>query len=162
MKKISLFVLLSFITVLKSYSQADKKNLDFIIVVDDDITVGSIASLQIKVLTGGKQDIVNASYYPGNLSLSEVDYSRLMSDSTTAIYLKFALYEYARQDQNTFSYEIELKKAWLKDYFNILRIYDLDKRKYRRRFVSRGVGRNYVYELQSPSHAFQLIERKSH
>jgi len=162
MKKHFLSVWMAFAICTQVYSQDARKNLDFIIVIDDNIAIGSIASLQIElVLSGRGKEVIAASYYPGNLSLSEADYGKLMSDSTKAINLKFIKYEYAGQNQTTYSYDIELKREWLRDYFNILRIYDLDKKKYKAKYSPSGIGKNYAYEIESPSHSYRLVEKKN-
>lgn len=159
-EKYFLSVWLTLIFFIQAHGQDVKKELDFIIVIDDNIAVGSIASLKIELVSGKGKETIAASYYPGNLSLSGGDYNKLMSDSTKAINLKFINYEYAGQSQATYSYDIELKREWLRDYFNILRIYDLDKKKYKAKYSPIGVGKNYAYELESPSHSFRLVEKK--
>ena len=143
------------------YGQDVRKSLDFIIVINDNIAVGSIASLQIELLSGREKEVIAASYYPGNLSLTEFDYNKLMSDSAKVISLKFIKYEYIGQNQVVYNYSIELKRDWLRDYFNILRIYDLDKKKYKAKYSPSGSGKNYAYEIESPSHSFRLVERKN-
>jgi len=161
MKKYSLAVWMVFVIFTQAYGQDIRKSFDFIIVIDDNIVVGSIASMQIELVSGRGKEVIAASYYPGNLSFAEGDYGKLMSDSTRAINLKFTNYEYTGQNQITYNYDIELKKEWLRGYFNILRIYDLDKKKYKAKYNPSGIGKNYAYEIESPSHSFRLIERKN-
>lgn len=161
-KKYSLSVWFALILFGQTYGQDVMKRLDFIIVIDDNIAVGSIASLQIAMMSGGgTKEFISASYYPGNLSLTENDYGKLMSDSVKAIYLKFTHYEYVGQKQTTYNYDIELKREWLGDYFNILRVYDLNKKVYKRKYSPNGADKNCAYEIESPSHSFRLIERKN-
>jgi hypothetical protein len=160
MKKYSLSVWLAIVIFAQAYGQDVRKNLDFIIVIDDNIAVGSIVSLQIELVSETSKEAIAASYYPGSLSLTESDYGKIMSDSTKAINLKFIHYEYVGQNQVTYNYDIELKREWLKDYFNILRIYDLNKKKYKAKYSPSGPGKNYAYEIQSPSHSFLLIVPK--
>jgi hypothetical protein len=137
------------------------ESLYFIITVDEKIAVGSIVSLKFEAISATNKTLITGSYYPGSLSLTENDYSRIMSDSTKTIRLKFTYYEYVGKNQVAYSYDIELKKEWLNDFFNILHIYNLNKEKYKARYVPREVGKSYVYELQSPTHTFKLIERKN-
>jgi hypothetical protein len=143
------------------YGQGAKKGLDFIIIINDNIVVGSIASLRIELISEKTKENITANYYPGNLSLTENEYGKLMSDSIKTINLKFIYYEYVGEKQNTYNYNIELKREWLKDYFNILRVYDLSKKAYKGRYNPCGVGKNYAYEIESPSHSFRLIEKKN-
>ena len=154
MKKYFLFIWLAFEMFAKGYGQNVKKNLDLIIVIDENIVVGTIASERSK-------EIIDASYYPGNLSITENNYIKLISDSTKSIKLRFIYYEYAGQDQTTYNYEIELRREWIEDYFNILRVYNLKKQKYKGKYSPNEVGKNYAYEIVTPSHSFRLIESKN-
>jgi hypothetical protein len=131
MKKCFLCIWLTTIAFARANAQDAKKNLDLIIVIDDKIADGSISSPKIELVSGGGKKSIPVNYYPGNLSLAMDDYSKLMSDSTGTINLDFTFYEYIGQKQNTYSYVIELKRAWLGDYFNILRIYNLNKSNYK-------------------------------
>lgn len=161
MKKYSLSVWLVIAILAQTYGQEVRKSLDLIIVIDDNIAVGSIVSLQIELVSGASKEAIAASYYPGSLSLTESDYDKLMSDSTKVINLKFIHYEYVGQSQITYNYDIELKREWLADYFNILRIYDLDKKKYKGKYSQIGNGKNYACEIESPSHSFRLVEKRN-
>lgn len=161
MRKYSLSVWLAVLIFAQADGQDARKSLDFIIIVDENIAVGSIASLKIEAISATNKTLITGSYYPGSLSLMENDYYRIMADSTKTIRLKFTYYEYVGLNQITYSYDIELKKEWLNDYFNILHLYNLNKKKYKARYSPREVGKNYVYEIQSPSHTFKLVERKN-
>jgi len=160
MKKYFVSVCTAFLICAQIYGQDARKSLDFIIVINDNIAVGSISSLQIELVSERGKEVIAASYYPGNLSLTEIDYNKLMSDSSKAVKLKFINYEYTGQNQAAYNYDIEVKREWLRDYFNILRIYDLDKKKYKARYEPSGVGKNYAYEIQSPSHSYRLVEKR--
>lgn len=161
MRKYSLSVWLAVLVVVQVHGQDARKSLDFIIIVDENIAVGSIVSLKFEAVSATNKTIIAGSYYPGSLSLMENDFNRIMSDSIKTIRLKFTYYEYIGLNQITYNYDIELKKEWLNDYFNILRVYNLNKKKYKARYVPREAGKNYVYEIQSPSHTFKLVERKN-
>lgn len=159
MKRV-LFLLLLIFCFTYVYGQDERKELDFIIMIDEDIAIGSISQLQIKIVSDDKEDILEANYYPGNLSIKQPDYGRLLSAHTKAIFLKFAYSVHDDKNQEIYHYEIELRKPWLEDYFNVLRIYNLNKKKYGKLFASVSKGRKYVYELDSPSHTFHLIRSK--
>jgi hypothetical protein len=160
MKKYFLCVWLATVIFARVYGQEVKKNLDLIIVIDDKIADGSIASPKIQLVSGSGKEIIYVNYYPGNLSLAESDYSKILSDSTGIINLDFTYSEYVGQNQITYSYEIELKREWLEDYFNILRIYNLNKEKYKG-YSASGVGKHYAYDLESPSHSRLSIKTKN-
>lgn len=136
------------------------KNLDFIIVIDDRIVIESPYLLHIKSVLGASEKSYDVGYYPGYLSMKISDYDKLMADDVKAIFLIFEYYDPSEKEGVKRSYEIELKKSWLQDYFNILRIYNLDKKKYGKVFFSPKSNRKYVYELDSPSNTFHLIRKK--
>lgn len=158
MKKI---FLLLFTCAIANYlfAQEGSKELDFIIVIDEQIPTGSIAKLQVR-LQGKKEDaILYASYYPGSLNLSVEDYSKVIADSTAIPYLEFTYYDHSGNTSTTYRYAIELQKVWLTSTFNILHIYNLDKKKYKNLFINT---RNlkYVIELDSPAHTFKQIRKR--
>jgi hypothetical protein len=144
----------------KNYCQSDIKSLDLILVINERIVVGSITSVQLEIISDSTS-ILKASYFPGNLSMSAIDYKKLFSLSVRSIYLKFIYYEYINSIQKIYNYDIELKKPWLNDDFNIIRIYNLDNAKYKGRFDPVEKGKNYNFELESPSHSFQIISKKN-
>jgi hypothetical protein len=155
-----IMTLLHVLFLARGYCQENKKNLDLILVVDGNIAVGSISSLKIELNDSGKTITLEPSYYPGNLSMNVSDYAMLMGDSASNILLKFTFYEYVNQKQKYYNYEIELKKPWLTDYFNILYIYNLNKERYKGKLKPVAKGKNYNFELQSPSHSFRLVHEK--
>lgn len=154
------FALLMVLSLLKVEGQDLNKNLDFIIMIDDRIVIESPYLLHIKAVLGESEESYNVGYYPGNLSMKISDYDKFMTDDVKAIFLIFEYYDPSGKEGEKRSYEIELKKSWLQDYFNILHIYNLDKKKYEKIFFPPKSGRKYVYELDSPSNTFHLIRKK--
>ena len=157
MKTVSIILILTFWCI-HIYCQDSNKKLDFIIVIDDNIATGSISTVQLKTKTEGEK-VISANYYPGSLELKNSDYTKLMSESGS-IYLTFVYHEYDMNTQKNYSYELELKKPWFSDYYNIIRIYNLDKKKYKNKYKPLDKNRNYNFELESPSNSFKLVEKK--
>jgi hypothetical protein len=154
-----LYMLLLITVVSKTRGQGVKKELDFIIVINDEIAVGSIFLPEITFVSGGKENVMQVNYFPGSLSIDKGDYAKLLSDSTKEIYFKFDHHEYVGSKLNYDYYEIELKKPWLEDYYNIIRIYNLKDRRYKNKYDPIGKGKEYNYELESPSHSYRLIQK---
>lgn len=137
-----------------------QKNLDLIISIDENIVAGSLSGLKlIAVSDNGNKEIINANYYPGNLSLSESDYRKLLDTSIKTVYLVFSYTEYQNQKQHSYHYEIDLKKGWLNHYYYVLHIYNTTKKKYKELF-SVPVGKEYVYEFDYPGGSTKLIRRR--
>ena len=155
----TVLVLLLLQTFFRGYSQT-QKNLDLIICIDEEIAVGSISSLNVEIIKGKERKDIDISYYPGNLSLSQDDYDEMMSAQTDTIFLKFYYNLVTESGHYLRGYRIELKKEWLHDYYNILRIYNLDQNKYSKIFNASNGDGSFVYELDSPSHGFRLIRKR--
>ncbi len=157
-KKI-VFGLLCLLCMVDANAQdSNKKELDFIIMIDGDIQL-TYALPKIRFKRDGVSETIITNYYPGNLSLEYVDYEKLIEDKTVDIYIDFAYYEYIGTEQKIYNYEIELKKPWLKDYYNILRIYNLDRKK-NKGLEPLSKDKNYTFELSSPSHTFLRIRKR--
>lgn len=158
MKKI---LLMLFSTTLMSvlYGQESNKKLDFIIVVDEQIVIGTVSNLKLILQRDRKDDIVKVYYHPGSLEIPFSGYEKMLSDVIDSLYIDFTYYEYTGQKQKVYHYKIELKKLWLKESFVILKIYNLDKKKYKNDFQPLK-GRNYTFEIDSPSYTFRRIREK--
>lgn len=158
MKRI-LFLILTCLAINEALGQVIRKSFDFIIVIDERIPISSMTNFRIRLDDGTRQEIVKSSYHPGNLSLEELDYSILLSDSSGKLFLEFTYFDHSDKRHNIYSYSIELKKVWLDSKFNVLYIYNLDKRKYKNRFEVEENSK-YIYELDSPDYGFKRIRRR--
>jgi hypothetical protein len=157
MKKIIIicFLLLSS----KNLVAQEIKNLSFILVVDDEI-ISTQSKLTFIITTDTSTEILSALYYPGTLSLSTSDYEKIVSPATKTIYLKYNSTVYLDGKSSYYDFEIEYQKAWLQDLYNILRIYDLNSKKYRKKFEPLSSTKNYTFELSSPNSTFLRVRKK--
>ncbi len=134
-----------------------KKNLDFIISVDEKIAIGTIFNLHINAsMNDGGTKRIDAQYYPGNLSIDKNDYDGLLSDSVKTVTLSFQFNDF-KGDRSSKEYEVNLQKGFLKNYFFILYIYNLDKKKYKDTFAQTAA--KYVYEYDYPGGSARLIRK---
>lgn len=156
--KKSICIVLFLISYYRVSGQQYNKELDFVIVIDENVWITSTYFQIVMNKTSGS-DTIKASYHPGSLSIMQSDYDKLLSEEAKSIYLKFVYYDHGVKKQKTYNYEIELKKPWLQDYFNVLRIYNLDNKKYKK-LSAIAEGKNYTYELESPSHSFRRVRDK--
>jgi len=127
-----------------AYGQ-DKSNFDFIIVVDETI-VTSLSNTRLLIRKGNELlSNMDVSYKPGNLSLNVADYN-LIANSNDDLYLKFDYYDYSRGKQETYNYDIKIGKNWFEKSYLILRIYNTNKKKYKKKLIPvKGI--NYVFEI---------------
>lgn len=162
MKRILIiFFLIPLISNMEIYSQEISKDFNFIITVDDNVVVGSIANLRLIVSeTNDNNKLIEAAYIPGKLTINKVDIEKLFSDRVNGITLMFDYYEYLNKEQVIYNYKIEIKKSWLQFSFIVLRIYNLDKRKYSKIFYPLE-GQNYTYEIDLPSNSILRIRKSN-
>jgi len=155
-----LFGIFYFFLFFSAHAQ-EIKHLDFIIVIDEQIVRESLGiKFVIKDETDYQEIETTEGYRPGNISLKQIDYDKLTSNQTKTLYIKFNYQTYVGNESYYYNYEIEYNKIWLQDGYNILRIYNLDKRKYKKKFDPISVGKNYTFEVESPSHTFLRIRKK--
>lgn len=143
------------------YSQ-EVKSSNFIIVIDEEIVT---ESLGIKLLViskdGNSREIETITgYYPGNISLKKSDYDDLISDETQSVILKFNYQTYINDSSYYYTYEIEAGKNWFERMFVILKIYNLDKKKYRKRFDPLSKDKNYTFELSTSEGQMLRIKKR--
>lgn len=145
MKKLIRLILFCLII---SQANAQQKDFNLIILVDGKLEAGSLWSLNIiAVNNDGEEEKIEVSYYPGNLSLNEANYRKLMDSSVQKIYLSFYYTDFIKKKRNDYNYKVELKKGWFEDYFFILRVYNTDKKKYKYRGMP---GKKYVVDYDYP------------
>lgn len=138
----------------------EKNESDFIIVVDENIAITSISSIKIRVDSLNSNEDVFLEYHPGSLSFKKNDYDRFIASGNSKTYMIITYREYVNEDQKMYNYEIEIKPEWLREEYCILRIYNLDKKKYKNKFISIENQLNYTYELDSPNYTFKRVRKK--
>jgi hypothetical protein len=153
---ISIF-LLSFIN---SYSQVEYKNMNFVISINEKVVINSISNFKIIALNkDNSKDIFNANFSPGNISILKSDYLKIMSNEYSLLYLSFTYKENCKKKTQIFDYKIELKKVWLKQYYFVLKIYNLHKKKYRKLFNPLK-DKKYTYEYYYPGGQMLRVTKK--
>lgn len=156
MKKIVLILIHIFSSVL-IFSQQDYKNINFVISIDEDIVIGSVSQVKMIVNKLNKsKEIIKVNYVPGDLSIEKVDYEKLLSDDTESFYLNFNYTGCCNKEDN---YEIELKKGWLELNYFVLKIYNTNRRKYKKMFEPLE-GKEYTYEYYYPGGQVLRITKK--
>jgi hypothetical protein len=161
MKKIFLIGVILLIISTKPYCQEIRICNSFVIAVNGEIAVSSIARprLIVSKKDGGKGTI-EMGYVPGDLYfVSKEDKEKVYSDTVSDIVLEFNNYMYPKGKQLIKNYRIQLSKKWFQYSFIVLQIYDLDKRKYKNK-VPAVKGGNYSYDMDFPGYSTMRIEKK--
>lgn len=142
-------------------AQENRKNFDFIIVIDEEIAI-SLSKPLIVVKQGA--DIlkrIDIDYSPGNLSLSSDDYDMIFSEQEITLFLQYDYYQYSSKGkQEIYNYEIEIGKNWFDQMFVILKIYNLDKKKYRKALDPLSKEKNYTFDLETSQGQLIRIREK--
>lgn len=142
------------------FVQSQDKCLSFIIVIDDEIAIGSIFDVRINAVTGEDSFVIKTSYYPGNLQVDFDSKPEITQDDVTNLFLIFSWNNYEGGKHRILNYEVEIKKEWLNEKFCILRVYNLYKKRYKNAFYLNDVSKGFLFELDSPSYGFKLVRRK--
>lgn len=138
-----------------------QKDINLIISIDDNIVVGSMSRLRlIASLENGNEQILEANYYPGNLSLKQADYDKLLNANVKTVFLAFDYSERCENKQHTYNYKIDLQKGWLEHYYYILHIYNTDKRQYKKIYTPLE-GRSYTYEYNYPGGSVKRVMKRN-
>ena len=154
------FIILCFLIFSNSkfYGQERvNKQVNFIISVDDKVVIGSIAHCHL--IIDGVISKTEIGYIPGKLSFisnSEIS-NKLMA--AKYVLLAFNYYEYCNGNQIVHNYEIELKKAWLDYSFVVLRIYNVNKKRYKGMFNPLK-NKDYTYEMDFPEGSITRVKKK--
>ncbi len=143
MKNVLLVLFLVFLTVC-TYGQG-KSDFDFIIVIDEAIAT-SLSNPKLLIKKENELlSSINISFKPGNLSIDTEDYN-LIVNSNDDLYLKFDYYDYSRDKQEVYNYNIKIGKNWFEKSYLILRIYNTSKKKYKQKLTPIK-GTNYAFEI---------------
>lgn len=133
-----------------SMAQENIKKFDFIICVDEEIATSLTRPVIIAKQGVNVLKRIEISYYAGNLSLSSEDYNMIFSEQEITLYLQFDYYQYSSKgQQEIYNYEIEIGKNWFEKTFVILKIYNLDKKKYKKRLAPLSKDKNYTFDLET-------------
>lgn len=157
--KLILFILTSIFLTIKVEAQDRKEKINLIISVDYKIVVGAVSNIKILSITEtGDRKEISADYYPGCLSIPMEDYLFLTSDATDSVAVSLTYTEFCKGNRTDRTYEIDLRKGWLKGNFYILYIYNTDKKIYKKQF-SPLKGKNYTYEIVYPGGGVSRVKK---
>jgi hypothetical protein len=130
-------------------AQENRKSFDFIVCVDEEIATSLTRPVIIAKQGTNVLKRIDISYHAGNLSLSSEDYNMIFSEQEITLFLQFDYYQYSSKGkQEIYNYEIEIGKNWFEKTFVILKIYNLDKRKYRKKLDPLSKDKNYTFDLE--------------
>jgi hypothetical protein len=159
MNKILIFLLLCTCGG-NAFSQQDRKEFKLIIEIDDQLPISGIMGAQLMVK--GKNDSVKtllAGYDPGTLRVNDKNAAALI-DSAKQIILSFYYVDPANDNEEYTDYKIAFKKEWLTSKFCVLRVYNLDKKKYRKSYDPLSPSQNYNFSIDFPDYQMMPITKR--
>ncbi|AYQ32284.1 hypothetical protein DTQ70_08870 [Runella sp. SP2] len=131
------------------------RKLNLIVVIDQRVIIGGLTNIQLR----SGSDTFSVNYEPGNLTIADTSKFFSKTDSLPAI-LSFYYDEHNRTDlAYNNHYEIPLERVWLKRSFIVLRIYNTDRKPYKRIYNSLK-GLSYTFELDLPTGSINRVRKK--
>lgn len=159
MKKRILALLI--IVVLNGIAAAQEtKSFDFIIMVDDEIwTTPTSPEMILKDSQGNTITSFSTDYHAGNLSIADSNYQEMLSENIGSINMVLKYSRVCGDDIYSYDYEIDFKSGWLQNYFFILKIYNTDRKVYRKIYEPLA-GKNYTFEFDSSNGQMLRVTKK--
>lgn len=150
MKELSILLVFGLFGTVSVFAQGSK-DFNFILVINDAVWV-SYTNLRIEIGsdTGSLNRSISGLYYPGNLSFEKGDYAKLLAARDSSMTLVVDFKERVKNEDRHLVFKLPFSASWLDHYFLIMRVYDLDKKKYRGIFAPLDRNRNYTFELDYP------------
>lgn len=131
----------------KLFSQEVRVNNSFIILVNDKLTTTVEGARLILSDSTGRKESINCSYYPGVLSVRNIETKEILyADTVRKLTLAFDDYEYGRDKQFIHNYKINIERRWFKESLIIVKIYDINKR-----------SGTYRYTFEVPGYSFGKV-----
>jgi hypothetical protein len=159
MNRILIFLLLCACTT-NAFSQQDRKEFKLIIEIDEHLAISSV--MGAKLMITGKNDSVKtlpASYEPGTLWVNDKEAAGLIN-SAKQIVLSFYNFEPTSVSEDYSDYKIEFKKEWLTSKFCVLKVYNLDKKKYKKSYDPLSQSQNYTFSIDFPGYQMMPISKR--
>ncbi len=151
-----MFFLTCFLTALSSTGQVVNHSSNVILMIDDKLCLGSVADIH---LIDGNGERIDLEYIPGKLSMEKGSYENLIQSDLDSATLFFDYYMYKKDKQTLYSYEIPFYSNWLDLEYLVLKIYNLDNKKYQKVFKPLDESRNYTFELEYPGGSMRRVEK---
>lgn len=137
-----------------------QKSINLIISIDNQVVVGSLSNIKLDIIKDDEtKEVFKLNYSPGDLSITDSNYSMILSHSIKQMILTFNHSEYCKGEQKTYYYEIEFKKSWIENQFTVINIYNTNKRLYKNVYFPLP-NKTYTYEVIYPGGFMMRLKRK--
>ncbi len=134
-----------FLFSILTYGQ-DSKEYDLVIIIDDELMIAP-EKFTIRLEGSDSSFSFTPKYHPGSLVLTKMQYDKLYSKEFKTMKIVFSYSSSYKKRAKDYYYKIGFTKKWLEYPFTILRIYNLDKWKYRMKYMPVDKDSNYAIVL---------------
>jgi len=146
-----------FLNVLFYKAQKNIEDVNFIIMIDDELVIGTIAKPFFKIgMNDGSEEKIEFFYEPGLLRLSKPDFKKINSENVKSVIMVFENYPGGQIEKGTVKYEIDFDRRWLTERYTVLKVFNLNKKKYKKIFSPLG-DHNYTFEAYTPNPMTSII-----
>jgi hypothetical protein len=144
----NLFISLVVFINVYCFSGAQGQNIDWnlVITIDEKVIYENIDDMKLRIKGINEVGSIKATYVPGSLKLLELN--NQLNTIEDSLFLSFTHFVYEKSNLFEYEYEIYLSKEWFNYSFMVISIYNLDNKKYRRRYKSHK-NKPFVYDLYS-------------
>lgn len=134
------------------------QNINVILQVNGKTLNGEVANLYMQIGEKPDNEKFQLSYYPGDLIVPEVVWSKIQTDTVNKFSLHFDYYTYKRGKQEVANFDVALTRNQLKQKYLIIDVYDFRDRKYKRRYqyITK---KNYLVQLIYPQCGYYVPMR---
>ncbi len=113
----------------------------------------------VKDSEGNIINTFNLEYHAGSLNIKASNYRSLSNENASSIDMLLKYSKVCDDEVLDYDYEIDFKRGWLKNYFFILKIYNTDRKKYRKIYNPLN-GKKYTFEYNSSNGQMLRVTKK--
>jgi len=151
-RSIILFATMLFFQTLLFSNRENRKVINLIITVDNEIIRFATMRFVIVDTINSKNDTIRAFYFPGHLSIEENDFNRLVENDNVSFYIRVCDAWTERHGSPCRTYHINFyeRRLFFTPY-TLLHIYTSNTKEFRRRFRDNDL--DYTYEIFATGYA---------
>ncbi len=149
------------IVLMLFYISSMSQNIDTLnnIIIIDETIIKKPLSIKFTFELEGKRLFVYGNYLPGNITIDSDDLKKLKSKLTEKIEIEFSYQTYKKEKPYFYKYNIDYKKLWLTDKYTIIKLFNLDKRKYSKKYRTSSLSKNYAIGIEGYSSSIPILAK---
>jgi hypothetical protein len=127
-----------------------QKKVNFIIQINERLAIDGLSGINFSFDSVDSKEKYNVEYVPGELTISDDLWTRISSDTSKRIFLKFDYNTFTGDRHDIAIFFVEMKKYHLEQQYMILNIYDFRNRKYKH-WYQWHTDKHFLAELNFPN-----------